>query len=93
MSRLPFNLFFGFLKIHTCQLWRASISFGKIFIFIFIAIFFFSETVSAQNQVKKDSTDIFNLINKADAFFYEAAYDSAFYYCSKAETLARQKKI
>ena len=92
MSRLPINLFFGFLKNHICHLRQVCSLFGKIPVFTFITIFYCSETVSGQNQVKKDSVDIFNLINKADLFFYEASYDSAFYYCKKAETLSKQKE-
>lgn len=91
MSRLPFNLFFGFLKNHPCQLWQVFNSFGKILVFTCIVIFAFSETINAQNQSNKDSTKVFNLINKAETLFYEASYDSAFYYCDKAESLAKQK--
>lgn len=43
-----------------------------------------------QSQKQSDSIKVFRLIDKADTHYYEAVYDSALYYCDKAETLAKQ---
>ncbi|WP_108424441.1 response regulator [Flagellimonas amoyensis] len=45
-----------------------------------------------QSQKESDSIRVFSLIEKANTYYNEAAYDSAFHYCDQAETLAKQLK-
>lgn len=61
----------------------------KPFIFIFFIVF--AGQSFGQSHTQKDSIGVFNLINKANHYFTEAAFDSALYYSGKAETLAKQK--
>ena len=42
---------------------------------------------------RADSATVFSLIDKAEKFFNENNYDSAFYYCKKAETISLQKNF
>ncbi len=42
---------------------------------------------------RADSATVFSLIDKAEEFFNENNYDSAFYYCKKAETISLQKNF
>ncbi|MFN8252006.1 MAG: tetratricopeptide repeat protein [Ferruginibacter sp.] len=54
-------------------------------------IFLMQAAVTAQPVQKKDSLYVFSLIDKAEAFFTNARYDSALHYCGQAELYSRQK--
>ncbi|NOT90984.1 histidine kinase [Ferruginibacter sp.] len=49
-------------------------------------------TAFAQAASKNDSAHVFELIAKAEDHFAESAYDSAIYYCDRAEAYSKSKK-
>ncbi|HLT54163.1 MAG TPA: hypothetical protein VKZ97_09740, partial [Flavobacteriaceae bacterium] len=57
---------------------------------VFICFVIAALQAFGQSQKQSDSIKVFSLINKANILYNEAAYDSAFYYCNQAETLAKQ---
>ncbi|MBS1564316.1 MAG: histidine kinase [Bacteroidetes bacterium] len=58
---------------------------------LFLSVFIPSLGGYAQMQaVKADSAAVFSTIDKAETFFSASRYDSALYYCDKAEAMARR---
>ncbi|MBL7740753.1 MAG: tetratricopeptide repeat protein [Chitinophagaceae bacterium] len=60
---------------------------------IFITCFHFFIALFAVAQLpshEADSAYVFGLINKAEVFFTDASYDSALYYCDKAEVYSHK---
>lgn len=57
-----------------------------LFLFVFIP----SLSGYAQAVKKTDSMAVFSLIDKAEGFFSDSKYDSALYYCDKAEAFSRR---
>ncbi len=63
----------------------------KISRLVFLILLFNVSVVKAQiSYSRADSLAVFSLIDKAEEFFNESNYDSAFIYCKKAETLSQQ---
>lgn len=62
---------------------------------LLIAIFFIctGSLVAQSTYTKADSATVFSLIDKAEEFFAESNYDSAFFYCRKAENIGKQKNF
>lgn len=59
-----------------------------------LIIVVYANPIAAQSSYSiPDSTLVFTLIDKAEFFFTEGVYDSAHFYCTKAENLARQKNF
>ncbi|MGB4846109.1 MAG: histidine kinase [Ferruginibacter sp.] len=56
---------------------------------ISLTIFISLPVISYSQVAKKDSAIVFSLIDKAEAFFTDANYDSALFYCDKAEAYSR----
>lgn len=66
----------------------------KFFGLIICIFFFTTKNATAQTAWSKtDSSTVFSLIDKAEEFFTMGNYDSALFYCTKAETLSRQKNF
>jgi len=64
---------------------------GTSNVLLFFLVFIPSLPGYSQGPNKKaDSLFVFRLIDKAEAFFSDSRYDSALYYCDKAEVYSRQ---
>jgi len=64
----------------------------RIYQFLFLILL--SRIAEAQvPYTKQDSSYIFGLIDKAEIFFSDNNYDSALFYCEKAQTISRQKNF
>lgn len=64
----------------------------KIFRLVSLILIFNQGIVNAQGTyTRADSVAVFSLIDKAEAFFNESNYDSALYYCKKAELISTEK--
>lgn len=59
-------------------------------IILIIAAILLPAASSAQSA-NADSAAVFSLINTAESFFNQSNYDSAIFYCTKAQNLCRQK--
>ena len=58
-----------------------------------ILLFSCSNLIAQSGYTRSDSSAIFALIDKAELFFTDENYDSALFYCNKAENLSIQKKF
>lgn len=56
---------------------------------IFYSLLFTPSFIFCQTNTKKDSSQVFSLIDKAESFFSYSAYDSALYYAEKAEAYSK----
>lgn len=63
---------------------------AKQFLAFFTVFFFFSGSAVAQFISAKDSAYVFLLLDKAELFFTDDRYDSALYYCDKAESYSQK---
>jgi signal transduction histidine kinase len=48
--------------------------------------------MAAAQSAGSDSATVFSLINTAESFFNQSNYESAIFYCNKAENISKQKK-
>jgi signal transduction histidine kinase len=62
-------------------------------LFILLLVFDTGILTAQPLYTRADSATVFSLIDKAEEFFNENNYDSAFYYCKKAETISLQKNF
>jgi two-component system, NarL family, sensor histidine kinase UhpB len=44
------------------------------------------------SSAQSDSAVVFSMLNRAEAYFSDSHYDSAYYYCDKAETYSKAKR-
>ena len=58
----------------------------------FLSVCSLLQVVAQPTYSKADSAQVFILLNKAESFFNEGNFDSSFFYCRKAEDLAKTKK-
>ncbi len=59
-------------------------------LYLFFFLISMAQCTLCQYNFKKDSASAFSLLDKAEAFFSAAVYDSALYYCDKAEAFSKQ---
>ena len=62
-------------------------------LFVWILITGIGRITAQTSYTVADSSAIFAFINKAEGFFINGNYDSALYYCDKAENLSKQKNF
>ena len=60
---------------------------------LLLFVLFSGKTNAQVSYTKADSAAVFSLIDKAEFFFTDGVYDSAFFYCEKAENLGKQKNF
>src|ERR1700761_4468668 len=58
---------------------------------IFIIAAILSPAALSAQSASTDSAAVFSLINTAESFFNQSNYESAIFYCTKAQNLAKQK--
>ena len=66
-----------------------AVSYGYFLLFSLLLVV--PVTLHSQTFTKKDSVKIFNYIQKAEDFYNLSEYDSAVFYTTKAEKLAKTK--
>ena len=57
-----------------------------------IFVLLLSPVIAAAQYAGSDSATVFSLINTAESFFNQSNYESAIFYCNKAENISKQKK-
>lgn len=63
----------------------------RLLFLLYLLLFCSAQQAFAQHTGKADSVQAFSFINKAEDFFTSSNYDSALYYCTKAEEYSRIK--
>jgi two-component system sensor histidine kinase UhpB len=81
--------FHGLIVIFAIQLTQRM----KIIPFLVVLSIVSNNLVAQSTYTKVDSLAIFGFIDKAEEFFTESNYDSALFYCGRAENLGRQKNF
>ncbi len=60
---------------------------------LLLLVFLFGKAHAQSSYTKADSATVFSLIDKAENYFTDGVYDSALFYCDKAEAFSKQKNF